>query len=120
MKSKIESRYKIHNKARICQGDILQDFKYIEIFSEEDAIEWYIPYIVVMTQDCDLESDLRNRNEVDILDCDTGEAEEKVEITQDKFLQSILVCPAYVAPDLRKGIHLKDLDLTMELSLIHI
>lgn len=113
MKSKIESRYEKHDKTRICQGDILKDFEYKEVYSESEFIDWDIPYIVVLTQDCDLESDHRNRNKMSLLDCDTGESADE-EVTQDKFLQSILVCPAYPAKDLRKGIHLNGLDLTME------
>ncbi|MDO9517864.1 MAG: hypothetical protein Q7J10_07440, partial [Methanosarcinaceae archaeon] len=52
-------------------------------------------------QDCDLENDFENRSE---------STPEK----HDKFLRTVLICPAYVAIDLRKGIHLEDLNLKME------
>jgi hypothetical protein len=54
-----------------------------------------------MTQDCDLEQDKQNRSS----------AESK---NQDKFLQSVLLCPAYPAADIRAGTHLSDENLVME------
>lgn len=65
---------------------------------EETTIEF--PYVVVMTQDCDLEQDYFNR------------IQEKK--TQDKYLHSVLVCPAYLAEQFKKGEHLTDLEIKME------
>jgi len=57
-------------------------------------------YIIVLTQDCDLEADFKNHiNE-------TGK--------QDAYLQSILVCPAYPSESLKEGTHLSYLSLKME------
>jgi hypothetical protein len=96
--------YRKHDTDRVCQGDILSDFVYPEWVSREDKKikikHRIIPYLIILTQDCDLEGDHNNR----INDKDT----------QDKYLQSILVCPAYYAEKLRNGTHLEQLELKME------
>jgi len=93
---------------RVTQGDIYRD---IEITSalktigsdgqdefEFEAITYN--YAVVLTQECDLEQDHKNRKEV-------GDK-------HDKFIPSILLAPAYLAERLREGVHLEDLELKME------
>lgn len=104
--NKIDKRYVKRTIKRICQGDILRDVNVIDDYKIDSSGELVfeeltLPYIVVMTQDCDLEHDFNNRTEV---------SPEK----HDKFLRTVLVCPAYVAIDLRKGDHLEDLKLKME------
>lgn len=59
-----------------------------------------LPYIIVLTQDCDLEWDFNNRSQP---------ASEK----HDKYLQTILICPAYNAEVFRIGDHLKSIGLKM-------
>ncbi|MDD1745413.1 MAG: hypothetical protein LUQ20_06370 [Candidatus Methanoperedens sp.] len=59
-----------------------------------------LPYIIVLTQDCDLELDFNNRSQP---------ASEK----HDKYLQTILICPAYNAEVFRIGDHLKSIGLKM-------
>lgn len=104
MKSKIDSRYVYFKGSRPQQGDILRDFEYKQWLLEKDGkgkIEKLtIPYLVILTQDCDLEQDYYNHSD----------GEEK----QDKFLTSILVCPAYTAESLRSGTHLEELGLVRE------
>lgn len=103
VQSQIKAYYRKHSLDRIIQGDILRDITMLEwemIEGERDLIEKILPYVIVLTQDCDLEQDFFNRNE----------QREK----QDKFLQSILVCPAYLSKQFRDGIHLKSLNLQME------
>lgn len=103
MKSKIDSIYIRHDDERICQGDIIRDFEYVDYASvvggKIKIWKRIIPYLIVLTQDCDLEWDYTNH------------AEQKD--NQDKFLHSILVCPAYHAEKLRKGTHLEGLGLKM-------
>lgn len=117
MKSNVDSRYYKHGEERICQGDIFRDLKYPERYlpqdHELDVEELYIPYLVVLTQDCDLLSDFRNRNNILKIDCDTGE-DCSTEKNHDKILQSILVCPAYPAKLLKKGKHLEGLRFQMQ------
>ena len=94
---------KVHED-RICQGDILEDVEHIEyIFGENDEVfqqNIVFPYVVVLSQDCDLLQDFMNRTEE--------------EENQDKCLISVLVAPAY-NPDLFfEGKHLSQLGLIME------
>jgi len=105
--SNVTATYRKHDKTRIRQGDILRDFELIEWrgFVDHNLKRVKLrlrclPYIVLLTQDCDLGLDFIYRSQ------------EKE--TQDKYLQSILACPAYFAEQLRKGTHLEDLGLQME------
>ena len=104
MKSKIETIYRRHDINRVCQGDLFEDFVYPEWVAREGKKiriqNRNIPYLIVLTQDCDLERDHVNH---------ISETEK-----QDKYLQSILVCPAYQADELQKGEHLKNLKFKME------
>jgi len=113
MKSKIDSIYIEHNGDRVYQGDILRDFEYQEwVFIEEKKIKIQkriVPYSLVLTQDCDLEWDFNNHKENEKVQDESDQEE----INQDKFLQSILVCPAYPAEKVRLGTHLEELNLTM-------
>ena len=103
----IDSPYCKYSKTRVCQGDILRDSPIMEWeftdsnYKEYNIIKNPLPYIVVMTQDCDLEQDYKNRNE--------GVCEK-----HDKHLQSILVCPAYPAEKFRVGEHLERINYVME------
>jgi hypothetical protein len=98
--SKIDSRYESHNCTRVCQGDILRDFTYEQAYNK-NIFSFKLPYLIVLTQDCDLQQDYNNHND-------------NSNNIQDKFLQSVLVCPAYHAEKLRDGTHLKELNLNME------
>ncbi|MGB7533969.1 MAG: hypothetical protein WA977_13505 [Halobacteriota archaeon] len=92
-------------KYYISQGDIFQNFDYVrwaELIEEKieiDKIE--IPFFVVLTQSCDLEQDFKDRNK-------------SVNVKRDKYIQSILVCPAYFVDSVRTGKHLEAFDLIME------
>jgi hypothetical protein len=107
--NKIDSRYiKKGELRRVTQGDILRNTKIIDYLVKDKTYEIAqieLPYAVIMTQDCDLEQDYNNRR-VDV--------DEK----QDKYLQSILICPAYQSEIFKDGKHLEDLypdiHLTME------
>ena len=102
--SRIVSPYKSWRNSRIHQGDIFRDVILTEDVSvEPDAIgvkRQEFQYIVVLSQDCDLEQDFDNRSKLDSQ-------------THDKYLQNILFCPAYVVTDFKEGSHLKGLNLNM-------
>jgi hypothetical protein len=86
---------------RVYQGDILQDLSVISseyLDGEENIISIDLPYAVVMTQDCDLQWDYATRKNI---------------INHDKYLPTILICPAYLAESLRAGTHLNELGQTM-------
>jgi len=89
---------------RIHQGDILKDITYTErVYVEEGKVKEdrrILPYVVVLTQDCDLEWDYNNHNSS--LD------------NHDKYLQSILLCLGYIANSLREGVHLGEIGLRMQ------
>ena len=103
MKSKIDSIYIKHEENRVYQGDILRDFEYPEwVIVENKKIKINkrkIPYLIVLTQDCDLERDYEDRHENN---------------NHDKFIHSVLVCPAYHSEKLKEGTHLNELKLKME------
>lgn len=105
--SKINNYYRKYNAERIIQGDILREVKFRDWdwdTRKNDVIiyEKKLPYLAILTQDCDLEQDNKNRI--------TTSAR-----NQDKFLQSILVCPAYGWEDFIRGDHLADYSLKMEM-----
>jgi hypothetical protein len=89
---------------RLCQGDIIRDVKYIEGIDEKEGqldisfIEF--PYVLVLTQDCDLNQDYTFRTEP--------------RLTQDKLLLSVLVAPLYNAEHVFAGNHLQDIGIKSE------
>jgi hypothetical protein len=96
---KIDARYVRRVEPRLHQGDILRDVVVLErVVEGEEGLEIQnrtLPYVVVLTQDCDLEQDFCSRADPNRMDC-------------DKFLLTVLMCPAYPAAKLREGTHLGD------------
>lgn len=101
------STYTTETASRYRQGDILRDVQIVEwaeVVDEELVVsERHLPYCVVLSQECDLEHDFNNR--ADLAKC---------KLDTDKFLQSILLCPAYPAAQLREGTHLADVGQKMQ------
>jgi hypothetical protein len=99
------SPYLLTTDERYRQGDILRNITVVEWAEIKDGklevIERILKYCVVLSQECDLEHDFNNRG-------DTSKP------SQDKFLTSILLCPAYPAEQLRLGKHLEDLNQKMQ------
>jgi len=93
--------YSYHFKDRIYQGDIFKDIEInvaIEIVNSViDVKQINFPYVVVMTQDCDLEQDFNNRKNSNK--------------NQRNCLLSILLCPAFRSDDLKDGDHFKDIEM---------
>jgi hypothetical protein len=92
---------------KISQGDIYKDLevvfdiKCVSIETGEmEYTEITYTHSIVLTQDCDLEQDYKNR-----------EAPEK---GHDKYIPCVLLAPAYLAEQLRDGVHLKDVGLSMQ------
>ncbi len=94
------------NDERIRQGDILKDIEYIESYNEDKGIveisKIIFPYVIVVTQDCDLQQDHNER------------IAPKNPEKQDKYLISIIVIPLYNHIHCKNGEHLSDLSLKME------
>jgi len=105
MRLSVDSCYIKHTKKRICQGDIFRDVKYLLLPRvTEDKIEineLIVPYLIILTQECDLDLDYKFHSNTQSED-------------QDKYLQSILVSPAYIAEKVRSGTHLEGLELKMQ------
>lgn len=103
--SRIETPYENSRSERLQQGDIFRDVTVVEgVEEEKDAVVAKyrsLTYVVVLSQDCDLEQDFRNRENLDSK-------------TNDKYLQWVLLCPAYIADIFRDGSHLNKLGLTMQ------
>lgn len=93
----------ISQKSRVGQGDIYKEIEMVEEIQENDGnlfiskIEF--PFVIVLTQDCDLERDYFNRKDP--------------EKDQDKFLFSVLVAPFFNEEHFRDGEHLDDLGIKM-------
>lgn len=111
-KSKIKERYKKFRKVRLCQGDILKDLSFtMHLTGDESGIDKInLPYAVVMSQDCDVDLDHKMRlKEKELLKTFTPSSHpDKFRSVHDKFLPTILVCPAYLADSFIAGSHIKD------------
>ena len=89
--SNINSFYVSHDKERICQGDILQNFKIIYLEGEK-LKEAYLPYVVVLSQDCDL------------CQCKDNKLDDKQSCHQ--YLPNIMILPAFLTEEVREGFYL--------------
>lgn len=89
---------------RVCQGDVLRDVEYVERVLEHEGIlqvsKIRFPFVIVLTQDCDLEQDYTFRTQP--------------KQTQDKWLISVLVAPLYNAEHVFSGEHLLDIGIKSE------
>jgi hypothetical protein len=96
--SNIKKVYKKNTGERICQGDVLRDILFSSTYENID-VPVLIKYAVVMSQDCDLKHDYKNRKEPEAKN-------------NDKFLPTVLICPAYVSEQFFKGEHINDWKMT--------
>lgn len=107
MASSRHSPYVIDTLLRYRQGDILRDLRVIEwaesVKDELIITERQLPYAVILSQECDLEHDFNNHSD-----------SARFKGLSDKCLPTILVCPAYLAPELRTGDHLQNVGLKMQ------
>jgi len=91
---------------RISQCDIFKDIDYTEYTFEESGILEYskitFPFVIVLTQDCDLEQDYDSRFSND-----------NKNSNQDKWLLSVLVALLYNAEQVYEGNHLSEFGLRM-------
>tara|TARA_B100000508_G_scaffold60333_1_gene47125 strand:- start:169092 stop:169634 length:543 start_codon:yes stop_codon:yes gene_type:complete len=90
--------WELQKGERIRQGDILEEIEYSYIVpNKKELLRETYPYVLVLTQDCDLKQDHEAR-------------EQKLE-NKDKFLESILLLPAFLKDDFKTGEHLSMLGL---------
>ena len=97
------SNVKVHKtlRPRVSQGDVFREVECIEYVVEKHGIvevsKIVFPLVIVLTQDCDLEQDSRNRTKK----------------TNNTKLLSVLVAPLYNAEHVFQGEHLSDIGLQM-------
>jgi len=95
------------NNPKISQGDIYRNIDYIENVCENNGIievsKIEFPLIVILSQDCDLTWDYKNRY---------GRPKKN---NQDKFMFSILCAPLYNVEHLIEGNHLELLNQKMQI-----
>jgi hypothetical protein len=92
-------------RARISQGDIYKDVEFIEYAIEKSGVveisKIIFPFVVVLTQDCDLNQDY------------TVRWARRATSNHDKKLISVIVAPLYNIEHVYKGEHLSELEMTM-------
>ena len=94
--SRIDSRFVKHDVYRICQGDIIRDLCFQVVDPDGSVAELQYPYVVVMTQDCDLQ---QSANKGSTSAVDTA-------ALHNQFLPNVLLTPAFPAEAARSGDHL--------------
>ena len=92
---------------RVSQGDIYRNIEFVEYVAQEKGIiqisKIVFPYVIVLTQDCDLEQDSKIRYT-------------KISApTQDKLILSVLVAPLYNVEQVYIGEHLDQLGIKMQM-----
>jgi hypothetical protein len=99
-------KVRVGREPRIRQGDIFRDVEFVESVIEEEGIvrvaRIIFPFVVVLTQDCDLAQDFKARY-----------GRKTKPSNQDKFLISVLVAPLYNVDHVCQGEHLSELDIQM-------
>ena len=98
----ILSPYNRHTLERFHQGDILRNIEVVEsVYAQDEEAnrelrlqKKELEYAIIITQECDLEQDIKfrlNQNRK----------------TDDKFIHSILLIPAYPAARVKGGTHIE-------------
>jgi hypothetical protein len=98
LQSKIDKPYEKHDCSRICQGDILRDYTHSIVSASSVVEELSFPYLIVVTQDCDLQQCFKALAEL-------TDGDNKI----NPFLPHVLVIPAFPAEQAREGTHLTEI-----------
>ena len=92
---------------RVSQGDVYADVELVEYIVEKKGIieisKIVFPYVIVLTQDCDLEQDSKVRYK------------KIMATTQDKLILSVLVAPLYNIEQVYRGEHLDQFGIKMQM-----
>lgn len=101
--SSINAYYQKHSASRVCQGDILRDFKFNVVDPKGKVFQFGFPYIVILSQDCDLLANkpiaLAGRQPESVASLES-------QPVFNQYLHSILFLPAFPAEAIREGAHL--------------
>lgn len=91
---------------RVRQGDIYKNVPYYESYKEKNGefelVVYEFPFVLVLTQDCDLEQNKTGRNK-------GAETAPQGQIVNDKHLISVIVVPLYNAEHVFSGEHLSQI-----------
>src|SRR5690606_17138879 len=91
---------------RVCLGDVFRNVEFLEYAIEKNGhieiSKIVFPYVIVLTQDCDLSQDY------------TVRWSRRSTSTQDKKIISVIVAPLYNAEYVFKGEHLQELGMKMQ------
>ena len=113
MSSNIKSVYRILEKDRLHQGDILSNFEFptINTLDDEENIEFTsIPHGVILSQDCDLDGAHMLHSKIQ----ETRKFDKNNPINGNKFLPSIIIAPAFYAEEVNTGKYLLEMGFEME------
>lgn len=98
---------------QIHQGDIFKNIPFYESFKESnyrfELSYLRFPFAVVLTQECDLQHNLKERKDI-------NKPNKEDIVKQDKYLLSLLCAPLYNAEHLFAGNHLRSLKIESELK----
>lgn len=94
-----------HEKTRLYQGDILTDFTHVQVINEL-VLEFKFPYVVILSQDCDLESVYRHIDKIKQIDY--GDENQAINVC-NQFLPNVLILPVFSLATLLDGSYLQDL-----------
>ncbi|AKB56925.1 hypothetical protein [Methanosarcina barkeri] len=122
-------KVEINIQSRVCQGDIYKNIEYIESIYENDEEEEGVieiskiifPYVIVLTQDCDLSQDFSFRDKSESKDeelctlAQDAKSENKFKSDDDKIMLSVLVAPLYNVENVYLGVHLEKLNKKMQI-----
>ncbi|HBH71489.1 MAG: hypothetical protein UU88_C0001G0094 [Parcubacteria group bacterium GW2011_GWC1_42_11] len=107
----MESQHYIQSKnTEISQGDIFRDLSFSYKIPSDDGdllIQFPFPYAVVLTQACDLSqhyNQLKKNLQLDAIGTDEALSKK----SDDKILDTILVCPAYPHEKFLEGQHIEE------------
>ncbi len=118
MNSNIISIYFKKDKIRLYQGDLYKDILFFEYsIKKNELIESKLPYLIILSQDCDLNQDFNAMQKKEKLNQDTNNQNNDNSIVRkydDKLIPSILTCPGFPAEQVRLGSHLEENDLFMD------
>lgn len=104
MKSKINSFYRIkESNERFHQEDLFSNVM-VPYYNNENLLLLNFPYVFILSQDCDLEGDFSTRSTYD----DSLDVDNKRRY-HNKFISSILVCPAFIGDDVKEGNYLSEI-----------
>ena len=92
---------------RVSQGDIYRDVEFVEYVAQKKGIieisRIVFPFVLVLTQDCDLKQDFRIRRQGILAQI------------KDQLILSVLVAPLYNVAQVYIGEHLAQLGVKMEM-----